>query len=212
MNKLMAIILLLFPIITMATPNQQLSDLLSNFHSMQANFVQTVNNQRTTGTMALQRPGKFRWQVNQPNKQIIIADGDNIWIYDVDLEQAIKQKMDAKYNVNPAMLLTGSITELQKYFTVTTLKTNKPGQWFELKPKQQQNTMFQAIQIQFVNQQLKSMLIIDNMGNHSAIIFSNVVLNSQLKSALFKFVVPKGVDVIGGCDPKAKICPIPINH
>ncbi len=178
-----------------ATPTQQLTKLLSNFQAMQADFTQVVNSKQTNkGTMAIQRPGKFRWQVESPNKQVIIADGKNIWVYDVDLEQAVKQKMNAQYSVNPAMLLSGSVTELQKYFSV--VKLNKtPGLWFEMKPKQQ-NAMFQSIQMQFVDGQLKSMLVNDNLGNKSVITFSNAIINPQLNPNLFKFTAPKGVDVI----------------
>ncbi len=187
---------ILLPIsIFAATPVQQLTKLLSDFQAMQANFTQVVNSKQTNkGTMAIQRPGKFRWQIESPNKQVIIADGKNIWIYDVDLEQAVKQKMNAQYGVNPAMLLSGSVTELQKYFSVTKLKKT-PGLWFELKPKQQ-NSMFQSVQMQFVDGQLKSMLVSDNLGNKSVITFSNAIINAKSNPNLFKFTAPKGVDVI----------------
>lgn len=187
---------ILLPIsIFAATPVQQLTKLLSDFQAMQANFTQVVNSKQTNkGTMAIQRPGRFRWQIESPNKQVIIADGKNIWIYDVDLEQAVKQKMNAQYSVNPAMLLSGSVTELQKYFSVTKLKKT-PGLWFELKPKQQ-NSMFQSVRMQFVDGQLKSMLVSDNLGNKSVITFSNAIINAKLNPNLFKFTAPKGVDVI----------------
>lgn len=172
-------------------PTQQLGNLLSGVKSMQANFIQTVNGKAITGTMALQRPGKFRWQVQKPNRQLIIADGNKIWIYEPDLEQVIEQQMDAKLSVNPAMLLTGSIKDLQNYFVVSKMANNS----FMLQPKQK-NSMFQKIVLQFNNNILISMIITDNLGNQTNLSFTKIKTNLRLPGKLFKFTVPQGVDVV----------------
>lgn len=150
-------------------PGQQLVQLLSQLHSMQAKFVQNSYDntgrllQKSVGVMALQRPGKFRWETKSPSHQLIIADGTNIWIYDADLKQASKKNMStSSQSTNPASLLSGSTEALQQRFSIT--KMNKAnGDWFELKPITK-NDMFEWIQLHFKNNQLIGMILSDNLN------------------------------------------------
>lgn len=186
----------------MAAPNttQQLAALLSNFSAMSANFQQTQYDangniiQHSGGSMALQRPGKFRWQINNPNKQIMIANNRYLWIYDVDLEQATCQAFD-KNNINsPASLLSGSVEELQQRFNVVSLP-KKVGQGFKLTPRSK-NDIFKWIELNFVNNHLADMQLLDNLGQRSVFKFSNVQMNPVLPIGLFIFKAPRGVDII----------------
>src|SRR5690242_3768866 len=90
----------------------KLNELLSNFQAMSADFYQKAmikkgTGKTSSGTMAIKRPGMFRWEITRPNRQLIIADGKNLIIYDVDLEQATKQSLNKDPN-SPAILLSGS--------------------------------------------------------------------------------------------------------
>lgn len=220
MKAILKLLLICFPIVVFAaTPAQQLSHLLSSYHTLTANFVQTLNGSTahgstTSGRMALQHPGKFRWEVEKPQQQIIIADGKTLWIYDVDLQQALQQNLNSQYAINPATLLSGSIADLQKYFTITRIRTKGRGVWFVLQPKQQ-NAMFHKISLFFINDRIKLIHIIDKMGNNSTISLSKVRLNITLNQAIFNFKAPAGVDVIRATPPPcdqsgSNICPIPV--
>jgi len=196
------IFLIIFPCIVFASsPTQELITSLSNFNSLQANFVQNVvNNKSNTteqlnGQVSLQRPNLFRWEIQQPSQQLIIADGTNIWVYDADLQQATKQKIDYRQSNNPAMLLSGSLKDLPKNFIITKLSKSDIGEWFELKPKSG-NTMFQKIQVQFVNGKLTTMYITDNLGQRTKLVFTNVQINPKLKPILFKFKPSPSVDIV----------------
>ncbi len=121
-----------------ATPSQNLASLLSNYQSLQANFTQTITDekgkvlQKSRGKMSLKRPGQFRWQITAPNKQLIIANNKYLWIYDVDLEQATRQKINKANANSPAWLLSGSVTQIQQRFVVKEINGSGGGQWFEL--------------------------------------------------------------------------------
>lgn len=185
------------------TADDELVQLLNNIHTMQATFKQfMVNNSsiETTGLMALERPGKFRWEVRQPNKQLIIINGKQLLLYDVDLAQVVKRKMDYKNPGNPAMLLSGSTETLKQIFKITKLKKPGAGIWFELKPKKKsnanQNNGYQWIRMCFIAGQLSAMYIFDNLDQQSEILFTNVVLNPKISEDKFIFVVPSKVDVL----------------
>jgi outer membrane lipoprotein carrier protein len=179
-----------------------LAKILSNLQSMRAHFSQQVLDgkghtmQQSSGTFALKRPGKFRWETEQPVKQLLIADGTKIWVYDKELQQVTIQAQDNQGGNSPAMLLSGSIPALKKNFQVSFLqKPAATGSWFLLRPKNK-DAMFQSVELNFIDDKLQGMRLIDNLGQASVLQFSNVINNPVLPLNLFQFKAPKGVDVI----------------
>lgn len=197
---LITLFLFFFSITTLAaTAEQELNSLLSNFHSMSANFTQktfTKNGaaKASNGNMALQRPGKFRWEIFQPNHQIIIADGQYLWVYDVELEQAIRKNLNQDAN-SPAILLSGSTSAIADRFAIQNLDQQGNSKIFHLMPKVNQD-MFQRVDIQFQNGKLSQMAVIDNLGQKNVFYFSNVVTNPSLNASLFRFQPQSKVDVV----------------
>lgn len=180
----------------------RLAEMLSNVNSMQADFEQNIitksgqaTNEPTIGKMSLLRPGKFRWETTSPMKQLIIADGKYVWVYDADLEQVTKNKIDYHQPGNPAMLLSGSVTALQKTFTVNVILDETDSSWFQLNPKSK-NNMYQWIKLHFTNGKITEMFMADNLGQQSEIQFKNIKMNQTLSNSLFTFKPPKNVDVI----------------
>jgi outer membrane lipoprotein carrier protein len=189
------------------TADDELVQLLNNIHTMQATFKQFMVNdagapvgQKTSGQMALVRPGKFRWEAIQPSKQLIIVNDNKVMIYDVDLEQVIKRKVDYKKPGNPAMLLSGSTETLKQMFKITKLKKSGDGIWFKLTPKKnnqtKQNSDYQWVKMCFISGQLSAMYILDNLGQQSEIHFTSVEINSKISQDKFIFVAPPKVDVL----------------
>src|SRR4051794_17750231 len=101
-----------------------LSLLLANLHSMQADFTQTTYDnyakpiQQLHGRMALKRPGCFRWEVKNTLAQLIVANGDKLWIYDKDLAQVSIRSLQYDKGEAPALLLSHSNQSLDQDFIV----------------------------------------------------------------------------------------------
>lgn len=185
------------------SPADELKFHLQNLKTMRADFTQFAVNAEgvkksaeTTGKVMLSRPGKFRWEILQPNKQTIIANDKIIWIYDEDLAQVSKRKVNYNQPGNPAILLSGSIEDMQSLFFISKIPSQM-GEWFLLKPKSK-NNMYQWIKLHFINGDLVAMLIADSLGQQSEIHFLNIKMNQSLLPALFIFKVPKGVDLVEG--------------
>lgn len=181
---------------------EQLIQQLDAIHNLQANFIQVIydNNgrvlQQTNGQMTLQRPGKFRWETKNPSKQLLIADGSQVWFYDVDLAQVSVQKQHSLAENSPAMLLSGTAAKLAKDYIIRSLKTNEPESIaFKLTPKIQSN-FFQAVELYFSQNRLHKMHLIDNLNQITEVNFSDVQNNIELNPALFHFHLPKNVDVV----------------
>ena len=156
----------------------------------QGNVMETAN-----GFFALERPGKFRWDYQQPYPQHIVADGEKIWFYDVDLEQVtVKSQQDALSNT-PATLLSGELLPEEKY-QVTDLPSEDDLNWVRLIPKDS-DVNFQMISLAFKDNKLSKMVMRDSFDQQTQLVFTNVEENSVLPAHEFVFTTPEGVDVVG---------------
>lgn len=207
------------PVVTMAAPanqvaeqkaTQQLVRLLAGMNTMTASFSQktmtavktakqqkSLNsnmNQSFTGEMKVERPGKFYWQTQSPAQQTIVSSGSTVWVYDPDLKQAIRQKLDAQIANTPALLLSGNTAKIMQTYRVTQPDASK--MYYVLYPKNKEG-VFQSLALSFAaNKAPAQMLLKDNMGQTTHIVFSNVKLNTQLPASIFNFTPPKGTEII----------------
>jgi outer membrane lipoprotein carrier protein len=197
---LMSVIFIFTSLAAFAQNSQaQLNDLLSHFQSMSAHFTQQSITKKgspknSSGTMALQRPGKFRWEITQPNHQVIIADGKYLWIYDVDLEQATRQVLTKDTN-SPAVLLSGSSDAIEQRFVIDNFMQEGSQLFFKLKPKGKQD-MLQWVELTFVDKKLNQMAVVDHLEQRNVFQFTQVEINPPLAKKLFQFHAPRGVDII----------------
>lgn len=179
---------------------KRLNALLSSAQTMTGGFSQMTlsangaNLQETTGTLALKRPGKFRWHTDPPLEQVLVSDGKQIWLYDPDLEQVTIQAMDQRLSHTPALLLSGDVGQLQENFDIQWTEGGSV-QDFTLTPKEA-DSMFDSLRLSFSNGVINDMQMSDPVGQRTNILFRNVELNQALGDAQFTFKVPEGVDVI----------------
>ena len=200
--KLIFLGLLLLLTANQVLAEDQLSQLLNNLQSSRSNFTQTVMNskgqilQQLSGRMAIQRPGRFRWEVTQPNRQLLIADGKRIWFYDIDLQQITIQTQKTADSDSPAALLSNSPKNLTQQFVIHPLMD---VQGFTLFPKNK-NALFQSITLIFEKNRLREMRLTDKLDQQTVINFSQVELNPQLPSQTFHFIMPtdKNIDIVKG--------------
>ena len=182
------------------TPLQDLQQKLSSFQGMSANFQQALFSdkrlpaRKSSGKMAVLRPGKFRWETQKPNEQILVADGNLLWIYDIDLEQATKQKVDTTDSNSPALFLSGNVNDIPKRFNVIS-ETVPNGAGYKLAAKSSDD-MFQSISIIFQADKLSKMVVNTRIGQRSEFTFSQVEINPKFSTSIFHFKPPAGVDVL----------------
>lgn len=187
------------------TAQQAVSSLvadLSAMKSLNANFHQWVNDakqaalQEVTGTMWIERPGMFRWDTNDPYPQQIISDNNVLWIYDKDLDQVTKRKLDKQVGNTPALLLSGDPKTLEQSFKITGFRFDETGEVrYDLEPKGD-DSLFELLRVHFQNGKLHDMFLRDNLGQTTRIEFEIKTYNEKTDRSLFDFKPPKGVDVI----------------
>lgn len=179
----------------------KLKEFVASTRSAQADFTQVVLDQggkriqSASGVMQFVRPGKFRWTYQKPYEQLIVGDGAKFWLYDVDLNQVTVKKLDAALGSSPAALLSGS-NEIERGFTLKESGTQDGLDWLQAIPKAQDSS-FNSILMAFNAQaELVVMELNDQFGHKTVLRFANLKRNPQLPSSLFKFVPPKGADVL----------------
>jgi len=185
-----------------AAATDRLKTFIAATHSAQANFTQEVQDkngrriQSASGTMQFVRPGKFRWEYQRPYEQLIVGDGKQFWMYDVDLNQVTVKKLDAALGSSPAALLSGS-NEIERGFVLKNIESRDGMEWLQATPKSAE-TSFEKILMAFnAKSELAVMELHDAFGHHTVLRFSGLKSNPSLGAQLFKFVPPKGADVLG---------------
>jgi len=178
----------------------QLESLMSDFTNYSARFEQFSKDENgrkgevSTGKMSVLRPNKFYWETLTPFPQLIVSDGQYIWIYDEDLEQATRKTVNADETNGAALILNGNVAALSKKFKISQLIDQGDEKLFELTPKSDSN--FESIQLFFVGKTLQELMMKDVLGKQTSILLSNAKLNQKFRSRLFKFKPPKGTDVM----------------
>ena len=174
---------------------------LETTKTLRADFAQMVvakngkKPQPSSGVMMVSRPGKFRWQIEKPYNQLLVGDGQKVWIYDPELRQVTVKKVDAALGSTPAALLVGN-NNLEKNFNLREAGEREGLEWLEATPKSS-DSGFEKLQLGFSGNDLKAMELFDNFGQTTSLLFAHIERNPSLAPAQFRFTPPAGVDVIG---------------
>jgi outer membrane lipoprotein carrier protein len=149
-----------------------------------------------TGTLALERPNRFRWSYREPTELVIVADGEKLWMYDVDLSQVTVAPLDETVGSSPAMLLSGD-RGVRDAFDVVESYSRDGLDWVKLAPKAA-GSDFASVLIGFEGPAPQRLELVDGLNQVTRIVLDNVVVNPDLPGDAFEFRPPAGVDVIGG--------------
>ena len=150
--------------------------------------------QDSKGSFAFLRPGRFRWTYAKP-QQVIVGDGERVWIHDVDLNQVTVRRATRVLGATPAALLAGA-ADLDKGFVLTEAGQKDGLEWLEAKPREKESG-FDRIRLGLSVSGVEAMELVDHFGQTTVLRFSNMERNPQFDPGTFRFTPPKGVDVLG---------------
>jgi outer membrane lipoprotein carrier protein len=149
----------------------------------------------SSGTLDVRRPGQFRWSYFDPYQQVLVADGLNIWSYDVDLEQVTVKSQHEALGSTPAILLGGSSDVLDDFDYIGSFE-ERGTVWVRLRPHDTDNG-FNKVELGFTERKLSRMLFVDNLEQTTLVALFDVAYNESVDDAQFEFIPPPGVDVVG---------------
>lgn len=196
--------MLLLPSSATAAP-AVLERFLADTQTYHADFLQRTVDESgevtaiSSGQMSLKRgqnnqpgSGQFRWQYQEPWEQIIVGDGETLWQYDADLEQATKRPMQESLAGTPAELLVGGLL-LDDWLI------SEDDVWLTLKPKDN-DLPFQSIALRFEGELLAGMKLVDQFDQTTHVVFDRINTQAEFTAETFVFVPPEGTEIIGGED------------
>jgi outer membrane lipoprotein carrier protein len=150
--------------------------------------------QDSRGSFAFLRPGRFRWTYVKP-QQVIVGDGERVWIHDADLNQVTVRKVARVLGATPAALLAGA-SDIEKSFELKEVGTRDGLEWLEARPREKESG-FELVRLGMSTGGVEAMELLDYFGQTTVLRFSNVARNPQIDPAVFRFTPPRGADVLG---------------
>ena len=176
-----------------------LREFVRDVKSGRASFTQTVTSadgakkRTSSGSFEFARPNRFRFAYAKPFEQLIVSDGQKVWIHDLDLNQVSVRRLSAALGATSAALLAGA--SLEQEFELAAQPSKDGIDWVQATPRQKDGA-FQSMRIGFRGKELAAVEILDSFGQRSILQFSQYAANVALPEPTFRFVPPAGADVI----------------
>ena len=194
--------LLALTTIALAAPSGEarLKDYLKGLNTLTSEFRQYTLSAdggrmiESEGTFYLQRPGRFRWEYRAPMEQVIVADGDRVWLHDIELDQISHQSQSSALDGTPAQLLASN-EPIDRHFEIVTWDPGDGRDWVELQPKKADGQVTR-IRIGFIGEALDTLLMEDSFGQITRFSFLDTKRNPKLDAKLFKLDRPIGGDFL----------------
>jgi outer membrane lipoprotein carrier protein len=199
--KFLLLLLALLASAAQADSLDRFKTFLRDTQSARADFEQKVYGrdgkltQQSHGSFAFQRPGRFRWTYAKPVDQVIVGDGERVWIHDRELNQVTVRKLSRALGSTPAALLGGA-SDIEKAFALRDAGSRDGLEWLEARPREAE-AGFELVRMGFGPAGLQAMELVDNFGHTTRLRFSNLQRNPKIDAAEFRFQPPKGADVLG---------------
>ena len=195
------LLLVLFSATAQAAAIERFKTFVRGTQAARADFEQKVYDrngklaQESKGNFVFQRPGLFRWIYAKPVDQVIVGDGERVWIHDRDLNQVTVRKLSRALGSTPAALLAGP-ADVEKAFELSEAGTKDGLEWLEAKPKERE-AGFERVRMGFDAEGLRAMELLDHFGQTTMLRFLNLRRNPKVDKSEFRFEPPKGTDVLG---------------
>ena len=183
-----------------ADPVDTLREFARDVKSGRANFTQTVSSpdgakkKTSSGSFEFSRPNRFRFAYSKPFEQLIVSDGQKVWLHDIDLNQVSVRLLDQALGSTPAALLAGGT--LERDFELSALPARDGLEWVQAKPRAKDGTVAE-LRVGFRGKDLAALELVDAFGQRSVLLFSAVQQGLAVPAERFRFVPPPGADVIG---------------
>ena len=188
------------PAVAQAESIAQFDRFFEEVLTFKARFTQTIFDENlvpleeSSGQLRISRPGRFRWDYDPPAEQSIIADGERMWVYDIDLEQVTVRKLTDALGTSPAGVLSSGGNPKHNYRVQDLGQQGEIG-WVSLHSKEEAAS-FSEIQLGFDRGTLRLIQLLDDLGQITRIVLSDVKENIAIGAEWFAFEIPAGVDII----------------
>jgi outer membrane lipoprotein carrier protein len=174
-----------------------------NMESFQANFTQSYQSQRFSGStqtesgvVYLRKGGLMKWEYQKPERKIFVSDGLFYFYYVPQDKQVVKSPVDNHNQQSPALFLAGR-GNFAKDFKAQWADPRPGTRLVKLIPvKEQPDFEYLIVDVDPVRDLVLRLVVVDSYDNRTEFRFTNIRENPSLPSNFFVFQTPPGTDVI----------------
>jgi len=171
-------------------------------HTLTADFKQTVESPtlatplESHGKVAFEKPNRMRWDYAKPDEQLIVGDGDSLWIYQPAEKQVIKAPLGEAFHASTPVTFLAGLGRVDRDFDPS-LEREDADRWvLKLVPKNDTSLGTLGLTVRKRDASIEEARVTDPLGTTTRIAFSNEERNGKVDTGLFRFSPPAGVDVV----------------
>src|SRR6266446_3523830 len=140
------------------------------------------------GTLAFEKPNRMRWDYAAPDPQLIVGDGETLWIYQPGDKQVIKAPLAQAFRAQTPVSFLAGLGRLER---------DEPARWvLRLVPRKDAGIGTLTLVVRKADATVEEARVTDPLGTTTRLAFANERRNVPLDAALFRFTPPPGVDVV----------------
>ena len=148
------------------------------------------------GTLAFEKPNRMRWDYAAPDPQLIVGDGETLWIYQPGDKQVIKAPLAQAFQAQTPISFLAGLGRVERDFEAS-LERDEPARWvLRLVPRKDTGIGTLTLMVRKADATVEEARVTDPLGTTTRIAFANERRNVPLDAALFRFTPPPGVDVV----------------
>jgi len=148
------------------------------------------------GTLAFEKPNRMRWDYAAPEPQLVVGDGETLWIYQPEEKQVIKAPFAEAFQARTPISFLGGLGRVERDFQAS-LERDEPARWvLHLVPRKDAGIGALTLVVRKADAAVEEARVTDPLGTTTRIAFANERRNVPLDAALFRFTPPPGVDVV----------------
>jgi len=180
----------------------KLQERYDSTRTLTADFKQSVESPtlagaiESHGTLAFQKPNRMRWDYQPPDPQVVVGDGETLWIYQPDEKQVIKAPLGEAFKASTPVTFLAGLGRLDRDFTPSLVADEKDRWVLKLVPKKDQGIGTLTLLVRKADASVEEARVTDPLGTTTRLALSGEKRNVDLDAALFRFTPPSGVDVI----------------
>jgi outer membrane lipoprotein carrier protein len=170
--------------------------------TMRAHFEQTVESPtlagslEASGTVLFQKPNEMRWTYDEPDPQVIVGDGTDLWIYQPDLQQVIRTPLSKAFQSRTPLTFLAGLGSVERDFDARLIGQTDDTWELQLDPKGDAELGLLVIALRKRDASIAEARVTDPVGTTTRLHFTDEERNVAIDPAEFRFVPPDGVDVV----------------
>ena len=182
------------------TDTFNINDYLNGISTLKAGFKQTIFNSNnevidySEGLIWLKKPEQILWEFHRPNIKKIILNGESISVYDANLNQLLIVPYTDQYQSSLASILVNN-DNLEAFYEIH-YKIISDDLYMVTLFQKKDSSLFTKIEITILEMLIHKIELWDSSEQSISIVLENTEMNISLSDASFKFIPPKGVDII----------------